>query len=221
MINRILTITTCVGALLAASSAANAQERWPRWYVGLSGSAVFSNDVDVDTAFGSGTLDTDTGWGAGVSVGYMPHFTNHYLSTLRFEGEIYYRENSIDGASFGGVAIPGSGGGDIESVSYMINALFDIKTGTAVTPYLGGGIGAATVDIPASTALGTTGDDDTVFAWQLMAGLSYEPRLMPHTIWSIGYRYHVLNDPQFSQAGVNYELDYDTHNIEAGVKFRF
>lgn len=221
MMKRILTITTCAGALLASASAANAQERWPRWYVGLSGSAVFMDEVDVDSSLGGATLDTDSGWGAGVSLGYMPHFTNQYLSTLRFEGEIYYRENSVDGATVAGVAVPGAGSGDIETVSYMINALFDIRTGTAVTPYLGGGIGAANIDIPSNAALGTSGDDDTVFAWQLMAGLSYEPRLMPHTVWSIGYRYHTLNNPEFSQAGVNYELDYNTHNIEAGVKFRF
>ena len=37
----------------------------------------------------------------------------------------------------------------------------------------------------------------------------------------LGYRYLGASDPEFAHAGGNVKIDYNLHNVEAGVKLRF
>ncbi len=77
----------------------------------------------------------------------------------------------------------------IENNSVMLNAYYDIDTGTKFTPYVGAGLGMARLKVK------HTGDDSdenwskssNEFAWQLGAGVSYAAT--DNVSVDLGYRY--------------------------------
>lgn len=206
-------------AVLMASVplAAQAQERFPKWYLGVQGAMSFVDEADADfsgTASGSSDIDFDTGYGVGLALGYMPGGTGTFFDSLRFDLEYYYRKSDLDSAD--GISI----GDDLSSKSAMINAYYDINTGTRWMPYVGAGAGMSEVSLDVPSLV--LDDDDTVFAWNLMAGVGYAPEALPNTVWSIGYRYFATSDPEFSSpTGARVEHDYNVHNVEAGVRMMF
>lgn len=208
-------------AVLMASVplAAQAQERFPKWYLGVQGAMSFVDDSDVD-GNASGVpfnmdADYDTGYGVGLALGYMPAGTGTFFDSMRFDLEYYYRKSDLD------TVAGASASGDLSSKSAMLNAYYDINTGTRWTPYLGAGAGWSEVTLDSSEL--DYDDDDSVFAWNLMAGIGYAPETLPNTVWSIGYRYFSTQDPKFhSKDGTErIEQDYDVHNVEAGVRMMF
>ena len=78
------------------------------------------------------------------------------------------------------------------------------------TPYLGGGLGWANVEFDDGAK-----DDDNVFAYQVGGGLALE--MMPLVTFDLGYRYFGTADPNIFGA----DVDYDSHNIMAGVRIGF
>lgn len=206
-----------LGALLVTASAANAyEERWPKWYIGVSGSLPWVSDDGVSVAGTSaGSLEFDNpGWGAGVSLGYKPGGTDSFLDMMRFELEYAYRHNDLDTLAGTPVA------DDISVHAYMFNALVDIPTDTQFTPYLGAGLGWASAEMNL-TPLGVS-DTDTKFAYQGMLGVAYEPETIPNVAFSVGYRYFGMASPGYrNAAGLAVENDYDSHNAEVGARFSF
>lgn len=195
------------------ASAANAEEKsWPNWYIGLHGGVGFYPDSDVTTTGASAELESDAGYVLGASLGYSPASDIPFYNMTRWELEYSYRAN--DGDSIGGLPVSST---ETLVNSLMANWLLDFKNDTYFTPYAGGGIGFANVEL--ETAGG--GVDDSVFAWQLMAGIGYEPESMPHTVWGLGYRYFTTDDVDISSGGTTSELEYSNHSIEGNVRFRF
>ena len=206
-------------ALSAVNASAASQERWPRWYVGISGSLPYVQDSDLSGG-GASDLDYDLGWGLSGQIGYLPNFAGSGLNGLRFEFEGAYRRNDLDSVKVSGVS--GSAGGDITSAAYMVNMYYDVETGSQWKPYLGGGLGWSEVSLDTAGALLTVDDEDNVFAYQFMAGLGYVPTSIPLTEWTLGYRFFATEDPSFTNnAGVKIDSEYYTHNVELGAKFRF
>lgn len=217
--NRNIILGVCAGFLALSSFSANAQERWPRWYVGVSGSLSYLTDADL-----SGTAATDmefdSGWGVSGAVGYLPATDMLSLNAFRFEAEVAYHTAGVDQVSFGPATVRGSG--SLKSLAYMANMYYDIHTDSQWMPYFGGGLGWAEVELSNGSGAGNITADDSVFAYQLMAGIGYTPYSIPNTQWSIGYRYMGTQDPSFATgAATAFEMDYDTHNLEAGMKMRF
>ena len=85
----------------------------------------------------------------------------------RFEGEFGYQKNSVDRlyGPFG----TSNWSGNIEVVSLLANAYWDIYTGSGVKPYLTAGVGAARVQFESIPFLS---EHDSVFAYQLGAGVA-------------------------------------------------
>lgn len=201
-----------LGLAAMVSSAADAKETWPRWYVGLGGA--WSHTQDSDASGLGADIDFESGWGASIALGYyLPVDTGPNLA-LRTELEGAWRSSDLD--SVGGVA----SSGDYESRAVMLNIYGDFRNSTRWTPYIGAGIGYATVEL-SGTALGLTDDKDSVLAYQGMAGVSYAPVSIPNTEWRLGYRYFATEDPSYSVGGASVETEYGTHNLEAGVNLRF
>ena len=203
-------------AALAFSSAAIAQEQWPAWYVGLHGSLAFVEDGDVDdnttAPATTGEAAFDTGFGAGAALGYRLPFTMTPWNQLRVEAELHYERADFDTVNVPGLATAANG--DVTTAAYMANLYYDFLTEAGfLKPYVGGGVGWADTDIGS--------ENDNTFAWQLLAGLGYVPESFPYTEWTLGYRYFNLNDPQVNFGAGPIDLDYHSHNLEAGVKFLF
>lgn len=112
----------------------------------------------VGGAFGYGgnsdaTVDSGTVIGGFVGT----HFGNHG----RIEAELAYRQNDL--AVLG---IPVSG--EVTSLALMGNAFYDFGDGSGFTPYLGIGMGFASVTL--DSAFYNTDDTGTAVAVQAMAG---------------------------------------------------
>jgi opacity protein-like surface antigen len=136
-----------------------------------------------------GAADYDSGWVAGVAAGGK-------MPWARGEVEVSYRNNDVDTV----------GGGDVDSWALMGNAYWDIETGSAITPYLGVGIGAAHVDFDT-----VGGDDSWEFAYQGMAGASFA--VAPETALGVEYRYFATTEVEGA--------DYDNHAVLATLRRSF
>lgn len=207
-----------VTALLVTAGAAEAQQRWPKWYVGVNGSLPWVSDSDVSGPLLAGTGDIEfdnPGWGAGASLGYKPGGGgNSFLDMMRFDIEYAYSANDID--SIGG----GTAADDVTVDAYMLNAFVDFATDTQFTPYIGAGIGWANVEtnIPAAGL----SDSDDVFAYQGRLGVAYEPATIPNVAFSLGYRYFGTADPEYNTTLLGpIETEYNSHSAEVGARFAF
>lgn len=212
-----LTLAFAVIAFLAGGFSAQAEERWPRWYVGLHGSMVIPEDADIGA---NGEIEFDNGWGGSLALGYLPGASSGLFNYMRFEFEAAYRGADVDRATIGGVPVAGASA-EVDSLAWMANAYVDIPTGTTVTPYLGAGIGWAHVQMDTTAGFGTTDDEDSVFAYQFMAGISCAPQTLPHVVFDVGYRYFATDDPSYSTAAGDVDFEHKSQNIEAGARFRF
>jgi OmpA-OmpF porin, OOP family len=212
---RILTLAAVGLGVVANSPASLAGTKGP--FVGIMGGANFSGDQDI-SGTGAGinrTVDTDTGWAVIPSIGYR------YGNGVRTEFELGYRSNDVDSLS----GVGGStAGGKIKARSAMLNLLYDVDTGSRIMPYIGGGIGYAQVDYdgvrPVGVATANINDDDNVFAYQGIAGLSYW--LNQSVELAAEYRYFATKDPDFrTSAGVPVEGEYDSHSALVGLRINF
>jgi OmpA-OmpF porin, OOP family len=203
-------------ATLATSAHAD-QPRWPKWYAGLHGSVPFVTEKDLErNNTNLGGLAFDSGWGAGASLGYMPSGDGASAwDAFRIELEFHHQENNVDSLA----SLPGLLNGTMSVDAYMANMFFDIKNATRLTPYVGVGAGWANIELNAPLA-GVNGDD-TVIAYQALAGVYYEPELIPLTRWGVGYRYFDSVDPEFGQGAAASKVNYQSHSVEVGAQFRF
>lgn len=181
-----LLATSAAVSLLMVSSA-QAVSPQNNWYLGLSGDLTWMRHSDI-------------GGGGNVALGYR-------ANNFRLEGEVgYHGADGDDGYS------------GTHYISYMGNAYYDFNrmlgssSGSSwqVVPYIGGGVGVASVRFGHANVGDTFRHHDNTFTYQGMAGLGMVSASMPNTDWSIGYRY----------------LGTDKHNIhsnsaELGLRFHF
>ncbi len=168
--------------------------------------------------------------------------------SFRFEGEYSWTQADLDGhlgvtaggidlsAIDAGVLITGTvrdlgvstaalvadDGGDIDTDTWMLNAYYDFDIGNRFTPYVGLGLGLSESELvfnPSDVALLT--DEDRVFAWQLMGGVSYALR---DTLSVYGnYRYRSADDMEFSASllPARFNIDVEAQSLEIGVRYGF
>jgi opacity protein-like surface antigen len=207
-----------LGALMAASalSGVQADERWPRWYVGLTGDYTYMQDQDISNTSKS-SVQMENGWGVGGEIGYLPSSSMPLVNALRFEAEVTYHENKVSRVNLVGGGQIGSNGANYSTTAYMANMFYDLPTGSNWSPYIGGGMGMASIHLPTNSNAGNTSSTDNEFAYQGLVGIGYSPDTIPNTQWSLGYRYLATSDAAFGGSTVK----YSTNNVEVGAKFRF
>lgn len=138
-------------------------------------------------------LEMDTGFGLAVALGKK--FNN------RFRGEIEYTFKKYE---FADIADE-----DARTHTMMFNMLYDIESGSDITPYLGGGLGVGWLEE----------FDGSEFAYQFLAGINYAVTERADLI--LGYRYAGMTDADKDIDGVNLSASVDTHNFEFGVRYSF
>jgi opacity protein-like surface antigen len=201
---------TCSATLLSISTLTySANGPYVSGNIGLS----MPRDADVkdSTMPASVTFEDDEGIALGAAVGYV-------LSNTRIEGEFAYQKNDLDKAKIpGGISTDVEG--DISSTSFLLNGYYDFKNASNFTPFLGGGIGVSKVELSAVTVPGfglvTSSIDDTVFAYQLSAGVAYA--VNETVAVEIKYRYFVNTDLESDTR----EFTSRSHNIYAGIRVFF
>ena len=205
---------------LTALSSAQAEERWPLWYLGVNGGYTFMKDEDLSGGGTATKLSLRDGYSVGGSIGYLPNSSIPFLNALRFEGEVMYHNNDVDHVSHSG-GRPSTTGGSYDATTYMVNALYDLPTGTPWSPYIGGGVGLADFNLSSNAGAGNTSGHSTQFAYQGLVGVGYTPASIPNTQWTLGYRYLGAQDPKFSGPTGDVKSQYSLNSFELGAKFRF
>jgi opacity protein-like surface antigen len=200
------------------------------WYFSGFGGVNWLKDTVFDIDDGvigivSVDNDYDAGFVAGGAVGYDMGDMAGPVG-LRLEAEFSYRDNDVKSHSVNG-GPPNELGAALGSTSVfagMANMLFDVDTGTPISLYGGGGIGVANVAFDGHGVDGigvVLDDDDTVFAWQLIAGAGYE--IMPGLVADLQYRYFRADGVSLTSEDtfgpVSASTDYESQSVMMGLRW--
>jgi opacity protein-like surface antigen len=172
----------------------------------------FFNDVTINDK-----VEFDTGVYAGGTAGFDFGF-------LRLEGEASYRYSDINTVNDQTNAIQFSNvDGNLGAFAMMANAFVDLHNASPITPYVGGGIGFAVLNLSDTFGDGVPlylNGDETVFAYQVGAGLEIE--LNPMVSLDLGYRYFGTDKASFSSDFLSTtDLKLESHNAMVGVRVKF
>jgi opacity protein-like surface antigen len=203
-------------------------------YVGVFGGYTFSPDASWEDHVFNYDLDVQETGIFGIKFGGT-HPTVKYFS---IELEYSYLNPDVDRTVF---STAGSDyyaiEGDVKIHNFMFNTIFKYPEGK-IHPYLGLGLGFSYFDFSVTSTSRLNGVsynarrsyDDTVFAWQVLAGVDIE--LTNNLSLDIGGRYfdtESLNDSYDDDYYDDYDydhydgptLDYRTFMVTLGLKFRF
>ena len=198
----------------------------PRWYVALSGSAVFLADTQINSSSPVFLDDKQTyniGYAMSGAVGYK------LFSGVRAELEITERESRVKKDPYAQGVIPAGSYTAQTSTALMANAYIDLHNKTSFTPYFGGGLGAAYVKNPDFYVFNgqSTGKlEDFVPAYQFMTGVNYDfnTSFAPVELF-IGYRYFATEDikvkSSLAAAPSTFTFPNKTNNFELGGRVYF
>ncbi|GLI40087.1 outer membrane beta-barrel protein [Geobacter hydrogenophilus] len=178
-------------------------------------------DADVSSTDFVNTFNDRVEFDPGIAVGGTAGYDYGFL---RLEGELSYRHSEIkavtdtsDGYRFPGVD------GDLGALAVMANAFFDMHNQSPITPYVGGGVGFAVLNLSDTTSTdGPLYDkgDDTVFAYQ--AGAGVEIALNPIMSLDLGYRYFGTSKATFDEGAVTVtKFKFESHNALMGLRVKF
>jgi opacity protein-like surface antigen len=191
------------------------------WYlrgnVGLANPDLKSlNNPDPNAqGFATAGLGLDSASLFGIGLGYQ------FNSWLRFDANGEYRgRTNFHGSQYmsgPGFALADNYNGSLSGSVFLANLYVDLGTWWCVTPFIGGGVGAAYnrisgfQDTGVNTSFGVAqpasvtyaGDTGTWnFAWDLTAGLAY--KVTPGFTVELAYRYLNLGS---ATTGANYSFD--------------
>jgi OOP family OmpA-OmpF porin len=216
---RILSGILAVGMVVGVSSAALAETNG--FYLGAEAGGNFVPDLNLKSSGIKGDESNNPGWLVLGKAGYG-------FGPLRVEEELGWRQNGFDKINR---TVKGSNGGlntsgSLDALTVMTNVYYDISTGTPFTPYIGAGVGAADLRATGISAGGyrlTNNDNDWVFAYQGIAGLSYDI----NSNLSLNADYHYLRTTEASfntPQAFNYvhdKLTYESHAVLVGFTYKF
>lgn len=191
-----------VGLLLMASTT-SALAAGP--YIGATGGVSIIHDGDISvTGIGTAEAEYDAGFGFNITAGYN-------FEPARLEFEFGYKNADMDKISGPGGSLSVSDT-EVSVMSFMVNALYDFKTKSAFTPYVGAGLGILNGELEEQGYEA----DDTQFGYQLIVGAAYN--INKNLAIDLSYRFqHAPSD--FSNEGV--DIEYMSSNIMAGIRYNF
>lgn len=208
-----VTLCTCLLLLLSPAVVIAADGRYISGQIGASWLSNADFDGSVPGIRFSSEVEFDTGIHLGVAYG-------HDFGKFRVEGEFGYQSHEfkeVTDLEINGIPQGDrDADGDIDAFIFLVNGFYDIDTGTKWTPYVGGGIGFARLEIKDLFVAGIVrgDDDDTVFAYQVAGGIAYE--ITEQIIADFSYRFVATSEPDF--AGLE---EYNGHNLMAAIRFSF
>lgn len=163
----------------------------------------------------------------GVDVGGTAGFD---LGYVRLEGELSYKQGNIrriddqlTGINYYDIH------GRIGALALMGNIFFDLHNPSPITPYIGGGIGAAFLNL--DNIYGTSNstgdrvqlypsDHETNLAYQGGAGLNLA--ITRRISLDLGYRYFMTNRTRFNNGStVENDLRFESNNVAIGLRVKF
>jgi opacity protein-like surface antigen len=193
--------------------------------------ALYATYDSVDTVYKD--FDGAPFFAAGIGYRWNHWFrtdvTGEYRSKSDFDG--------LDIAVIGPDTIPDNYTAKKSEWVALLNGYLDVGTWHGITPFVGGGVGAANVKISDFTDVGVTvdsvafGDDHSEwnFAWALYAGLGFE--VTDALTVELAYRYLDLGDGQSGDLvtylggnAVDNPMKFEditSHDVKLGVRYTF
>lgn len=158
----------------------------------------------------------------------MLSFGHLFPSGFRTELELAYRHNDFD--SLYDIGNHYAARGSASSWALFYNALYDFQTGSAITPYIGLGIGAIRVSYNSAAPFGRTAsragaridDADSGLGYQAIAGVRFA--LNDHLALTADYRYYdSIHQPKFhaEDSDTLVSADYAGNTLMVGLEFGF
>ncbi|WP_426233278.1 outer membrane protein [Pararhizobium sp. DWP3-4] len=248
-------LLACVSVLAAASAAASADlaqdlsapvqpvvvETSGGFYLGTINSLTFIDNTRFATAGARVSTDYDVGYYSALRAGYS--FGDVGYVSPRLELEVGYGNSSVDHHRVNGADVGSTDSfGDATTIQGYVNGYLDIPLGSpeqggffsAVTPYVGGGVGFMNLELGRQGVSGTgvvIDDDDTQFAYHLDAGVGIDLQglglfsdvsLFNDTTLDIGYRYTAADDFSVqARDGTNRSTDFSSHAVMFGFRKQF
>lgn len=202
--------------------AAHAVDMPPNFYADLEMGAGMPNDTHLKfTNTGvDGDFPTDTGLAIAGAIGY------HVMPWLRVEGEIGHLGGNLGSGNIAGIPISPTQA-SVDAMTYMANVFYDWQNTSRFTPYIGFGLGAATVSTgtPSSYPI-QSNSSDTVFAWQAGVGTSY--KIVDNWSAVVDWRYIQAEDaalsasvPSLGTSNIPMKTSFGANEIRAGIRFDF
>lgn len=138
------------------------------FYASVFGGVSMIDDFDFDSSIGgSGTVSFDSGYSIDAALGY------DFGNGLSIEGQVGYISADLSDGNYNGNPLLAEG---TASVTYgMINAWYGFDLG-GITPFIGGGVGAASLALDSEfTGFPDSAIDDSAMTWaaQIGAGVSF------------------------------------------------
>jgi opacity protein-like surface antigen len=218
-------------AVAALASPAFAAADGP--YIGVEGGVTFPRTSDLDVVLNN-TTTYDNGYDVKYKDGYdVDAILGYKLGPIRLEGEAGYKRAKVKslGASTPLITDVGTAAGTTATAddfsvgnrigikTLMANALLDGNFGGGFGGYVGGGAGRAWAN--------QSGDSDSAWAFQGIAGLRYA--LTPNVDAGVKYRYfHTAKlgfDDAFTVNAVPFTTstsgNYDSHSVLASLTYNF
>ncbi|MEE4659709.1 MAG: outer membrane beta-barrel protein [Halieaceae bacterium] len=189
--------------------------------------------------------ELDSGYGIGLVFGMK---FDLFSQSWRAELEYSYTTNDVDShsnvtaAGIGldpidaGILLTGNtedlgvttgdlvnnGQGEVETNSLFVNAYYDFKTSTNWTPFIGVGIGYSNVDVDYSPSnVGIIDEDDDVFAWQVMGGVSYAFNEQFELTGSVRYRETDEADLNSDLLPASFDIETESLIVDLGIRYNF
>lgn len=148
---------------------------------------------------------------------------------VRVEVDYAYRSNMDynPNPTFIGAAIPTSLKSTMDSQTLFANVYYDIETGTAFTPYVGGGLGMSWNHTKSTGTILATGVEGAAmrqtannFAWNIGAGCAYD--LTANWKLNAGYRYVDLGKVTWGDSSTSMSsTDITSHEVLLGLRYQF
>jgi len=203
-----------VFVILLPAGDVKAQMRPLPFYVGVFGGYTMPDDMQVNAPGLSYDIDMENGGMVGAKFGFIPPEARF----LALEVELNGMWNDYDRQVVVTTPFSGTEEGDVSLANFMFNVKFRYPEGR-LHPYAGFGIGWSTVTLDGreyadGILVSSYDEEDTAFAWQFLAGLTYD--ITPTIDLELGYRYF-YTEPDFAVS----DVEFKSHIATVGLNFHF
>jgi opacity protein-like surface antigen len=198
-------------------------ERPYTYYIAVRGGAVFTQDTDFEV-LGLNVENQYDEPGYFISGAVGASMAGLGLDGFRGELEVGYFQSDIDAHDVEALGLfeGDDAFGETSGIYGLVNVFYDFKGFGSVTPFLGAGIGAASVEFDGHgvTPVGVVMDDDDVgFAYQLSAGANIA--LSKEIDLELGYRFLGVTGLELEAVdGTASDIDVENHVVYGGLRFK-